>query len=262
MPFSWLKDERRRWLLSTPFPPEWLGYLHANVALYAPLAEGEKARLRDDLRVLVDEKYWEGCRGLAVTDEMKVTIAAQACLLLLGMGHDYFGRVWTVLVYPSGFRVAREDLLREGLVPEPVEPATGVAHDHGPVILAWDQVLHESRHPEEGRNVVLHEFAHQLDFLDGETNGVPALADAGQERRWRGVMEAEFNKLLQDLERGRDTVLDPYASQDPAEFFAVATECFFTRPAAMRRRHPLLYEVLRDYYGQDPARRSGPAAPA
>jgi MtfA peptidase len=251
MPFSWLKDERRRWLLSTPFPPEWLGHLNANVALYSRLTEGEKARLRDDLRVFVDEKYWEGCRGLVVTDEMKVTVAAQACLLLLGMGHDYFSRVWTVLVYPSGFRVAREDALREGLVPEPIEPASGEAHDRGPVILAWDHVLHESRHPEEGRNVVLHEFAHQLDFLDG----VPVSGSPEQERRRREVMTAEYDQLVKDLERGKATLLDPYASKNPAEFFAVATECFFTRPAAMQRRHPLLYEVLRDYYGQDPARR-------
>src|SRR6058998_843752 len=123
MPFSWLKEERRRGLLAQPFPPEWLDYLHGNVALYAALAEGEKARLRDDLRVLVDEKNWEGCRGLAVTGEMKVTIAAQAALLLLGLGHDYFRRVLSVLVYPSGFQIAPEDTLRDGLVPEPVGPA-------------------------------------------------------------------------------------------------------------------------------------------
>jgi Mlc titration factor MtfA (ptsG expression regulator) len=255
MPFSWLKEERRRWLLARPFPPEWLDYLHANVALYAALAEGEKARLHDDLRVLVDEKNWEGCRGLVVTDEVKVTIAAQSALLLLGLEHDYFGRVLSVLVYPSAFQIAREDTLRDGLVPEPVGPALGQAFYRGPVILAWDEVLDQSRHPEKGRNVVLHEFAHQLDDLDGESNGVPLLADPEQERRWRGVMTAEYNKLRKDLERGKNTLLDPYASKNPAEFFAVATECFFTRPAHMRGRHPLLYEVLGDYYGQDPAAR-------
>jgi len=255
MLFTWLKKRRRRQLLATPFPAAWLEYLRRNVTHYAYLTEAEQARLRDDLRVFIAEKNWEGCGGLKMTDEIKVTIAAQACLLVLGIGHNYYERVKSVLVYPRAFRPAIEDPLGGGLIVEPRAILLGQAHYRGPVILSWSDVLAGSRGRGQGPNTVFHEFAHQLDFLNGSIDGTPPLRDAGEYRRWREVMTAEFTRLGSDADAGRPTLLDPYGATNESEFFAVATECFFEEPVELVRRHPRLYELLRDYYHQDPAGR-------
>ena len=250
MLFDWLKRRRRRRLLARPFPEAWRGYLRRNVAHYEYLSEAERAKLRDDLRVFVAEKNWEGCGGLAMTDEIKVTIAAQACLLVLALDHNYYDRVLSVLVYPHGYR---DEANGEG--------RSGEAWYRGPVVLAWEDVRYEGRHPREGHNVVFHEFAHQLDMLDGGINGTPPLRDAAQARRWHDVMTAEYKRLVAASERGRATLLDHYGATDEAEFFAVCTECFFDRPVEMRREYPQLYDLLREYYRQDPAERCQRKAP-
>jgi Mlc titration factor MtfA (ptsG expression regulator) len=255
MLFAWLRRRRRRQLLAAPFPDKWLTYLRDNVALYAPLTEPEQARLRDDLRVFVAERHWEGCRGLTVTDEMKVTIAAQACLLLLNIEHDYFSRVPSILVYPSGYRAPVERRNPDGTVGG--DPGRlGEAWYRGPVVLAWDSVLAGGRNTHDGHNVVLHEFAHQLDFLDGYGDGTPPLSSRDAYRRWHEVMTAEYDRLVRESGHGHARVLDAYGATNPAEFFAVATEAFFEKPAQLRQRHPALYEVLRDYYRQDTAARA------
>ena len=254
MIFSWLKKRRRLRLLAEPFPPAWLEYLRRNVSHYRYLTEAEQARLRDDLRIFIAEKNWEGCGGLVMTDEIMVTIAAQACLLVLGMEHNYFDRVLSILVYPHGYR-PREDIDRGGLIPAHPSGRLGEAWYRGPVILSWSDAYHEGRHPREGHNVVFHEFAHQLDMLDGVINGTPPLRDAEQGRRWQEVMTAEYQALIRASEEGRATLLDQYGTTNEGEFFAVCTECFFDRPVEMAQRHPRLYELLRDYYRQDPAAR-------
>jgi Mlc titration factor MtfA (ptsG expression regulator) len=234
-----------------PFFEEWESYLHQNVAHFSLLDETEQNRLRADLSVLVAEKNWEGCRGLQITEEMQVTIAAQASLLLLHLEHDYFSRVSSILVYPSGF------VIPFGLETGESEwtfAARGQAVYRGPVILAWDTALAEGRDPSTGQNLVIHEFAHQLDFLDGEFNGTPELADPSREERWGEVMLAEYTRLRRDLRRGRQTFLGDYASKDEGEFFAVASERFYTRPERLRHLHPELYDVLVEYYGVDPIR--------
>lgn len=251
---AWLRARRRRRLLASPFPPGWLTYLERNVGHYALLTDAERARLRDDLRVFIAEKMWEGCGGLTMTEEIQVTVAAQACLLLLGIEHDYFRRVLSILVYPGAYRSPRHELRDDGLVHE--DPGRlGEAWYRGPVVLAWDEVRRDGLHFRDGRNVVLHEFAHQLDFLDGWADGTPPLQGRAQYRKWQAVMTAEYGRLVEASEQGRATLLDQYGSQSPTEFFAVATECFFEKPVALARRHPALYEVLRDYYGQDTAAR-------
>ncbi len=255
MVFPWSKSYRRRQLLATPFPADWLAYLDSNVALYAGLTPAEQQRLRDDLRVFIAEKTWEGCGGLAITDEIKVTVAAQACLLLLGMEHDYFETVLSVLIYPTTYRVSRESPDEEGLIDKHDGVRLGEAWYRGPVVLTWDTVLRESRDLTERSNLVLHEFAHQLDFLDGWTNGTPLLKTDEQCDRWRHVMTAEYHRLIRDCRKGRPTVLDPYGISNPWEFFAVATECFFTQAVRMQGRHPSLYQILREYYNQDTAAR-------
>jgi Mlc titration factor MtfA (ptsG expression regulator) len=241
---------RRARLLREPFPDAWLEVLHRNVAAYGRLTPAEQQRLRDDLRVLIAERKWEGCAGLVLTDEIKVTVAAQACVLLLGIEHDYFSRVPSILVYPSAFEARGPHGGLEGGV-----PALGQAWYRGPVLLAWDEALRDGRHDREGRNVVHHEFAHQLDFLGEWPDRSGRPWSRSRLQRWRRVMREEYEALVEASEQGRATLLDQYGATAPTEFFAVATECFFSRPEALEGRHPRLYEVLRDYYGQDPAAR-------
>ena len=255
MIFDWFRNRRRKELLAEPFPKEWFGVLKKNVALYALLSETEKKKLRDDLRVLVAEKNWEGCGGLQMSDEIKVTIAALACLPLLNVGHDYFSRVHSILVYPSAYRKPRKRPDPDGFLPEEDDVVEGEAWVHGPIVVSWEGTLEDARDPGRGRNVVLHEFAHEIDFLDGDVDGTPPLSSREQYRTWREVMSAEYERHRRDSEAGRATLLDEYGAQDPVEFFAVATECFFARPVALRKRHPRLYEVLRDCYRQDTAAR-------
>jgi Mlc titration factor MtfA (ptsG expression regulator) len=253
MLFKWFKQRRRRQLTAQPFPADWLAILERNVAHYRWLSPAEQGRLRDDLRIFAAEKYWEGCGGLTITDEIRVTISAQACLLVLGLEHNYFDRVLSVLVYPQGFRdmdvTQGGGIHREGLA------LSGQAHYRGPVILAWSEVLADGRQPRHGRNLVFHEFAHQLDMLDGMINGTPPLGSAAEQLRWREVMTQEYERLRRDSATGRATLIDDYGTTNEAEFFAVATETFFDRPRELARLHPRLYELLRDYYRQDPASR-------
>lgn len=252
MIFSWLRKRRRRQILAQPFPPEWLHYLEQNVLHYRYLSGAEQARLRDDLRILVAEKNWEGCGGLGMTDEIKVTIAAQACLLVLGMEHNYFDRVKSILVYPYGYHAEGREA---GGILESPSARLGEAHYRGPVILSWAEVLEDGRRPSHGKNLVYHEFAHQLDMLDGVINGTPPLKSRAQAERWKEVMTAEYESLIRASEHGRATLLDQYGATNEAEFFAVATECFFDRPVPMQQRHPQLYQLLGEYYNQDPAAR-------
>jgi Mlc titration factor MtfA (ptsG expression regulator) len=261
MLFSWLQRRRRRKLLAQPFPDAWLNYLHKNVAHYKFLTEAEQARLRDDLRIFVAEKSWEGCGGLQMTDEIKVTIAAQACLLVLGLEHNYYDRVLSILVYPHGYRAPPPEDSPAGVIVDAADDRLGEAHYRGPVILSWAEVLKDGRHPRRGRNLVFHEFAHQLDMLDGVIDGTPPLKDEEQARRWHKVMTAEYERLIEESAEGRATLLDEYGTKNEAEFFAVATECFFDKPVPLHHRHPQLYALLSEYYHQDPAARCAAGEP-
>ena len=258
--WHWVRDRRRQRILETPFPPEWEAVLRDSVARYALLGDGDRRHLRDLVQVFVAEKHWEGCGGLALTDEIRVTIAAEACLMVLALPHDLYRNVDSILVYPSTV-VAPERRpgvfeIATGPVPAPM-PILGQAHLRGPVILVWDAVRKSARHPEGGHNVVYHEFAHTLDMLDGEANGTPPLETREQYARWVEVCTREFLRLRAEADAGRDTFLDAYGATNEAEFFAVITEEFFDRPAALLEHHPDLYAVLRAFYRQDPASAAG-----
>jgi Mlc titration factor MtfA (ptsG expression regulator) len=253
MLFSWLKNRRRRRLLADPFPPDWFHYLD-NVAHYGLLSSAEKTQLRSDLRIFIAEKKWEGCAGLQVTDEMRVTIAAQACILTLGIGVDQYRHVRTILIYPDEYQAPVQEPIAGGGVLEGTAERLGEAHYRGPVVLSWVEAQ-EDAHAGDDRNLILHEFAHQLDMLDGEVNGTPPLPDRAQYLRWQHVMSQEYRRLVLASERGGATLLDDYGATSEGEFFAVATECFFGRPVETRQRHRQMYELLREYYRQDPAER-------
>lgn len=254
MVFAWLKRRRRAKILAQPFPEPWEDVLGRRVAHYAALSAEERHRLRQIVQVLVAEKHWEGCGGLVVSDEMKVTIAALAGLLLLGIDHDYFPGLLSILIYPAAYAVPDRAIPGTPLFQEE-EDHLGEAWYRGPVILSWEDVIWDCEHPGEGTNLVWHEFAHQLDMQDREVNGTPQLGSVEAARRWHEVMTQEFERLAEDAEAGRLTLLDQYGASDEAEFFSVATEAFFDRPLALRSEHPRLYELLGDYYRQDPAAR-------
>ncbi len=254
--FDWLRRRRRQRLLTTPFPDEWADILYRNVKHYARLNESEQSKLRNDLRILVAEKNWEGCRDLTIDDEIRVTIAAQASLLLLGFRDKYFDLVQSILVYPDAFVAPDRTDLDSGLVLEGETANEGEAWYRGPVVLSWPDALAGGRGASDGSNLVIHEFAHQLDMESGDViDGTPILGNHLPRDRWQRVIEGEFNRLVRDCRRGRETLLDCYGATDIGEFFAVASECFFVQPSRMQNRHPDLYKLLSEFFQQDPAAR-------
>ncbi len=254
--FDWFGKRRRA--LETPFPEAWREVLSHNVAHYAWLTPEERSTLEQLVQVFVAEKRWEAFQGLAMTDEIRVTIAGQACLLVLGLDHELFRNVETIYVYPSTVLPKRVDdpyFSRPEIVEDGVLPILGEAHLRGPVVLSWDAVRRAGRHPERGHNLVIHEFAHKLDMLDGYADGTPVLGDASEYERWRDVCDEEYDRLVRRAERGESTLLDPYGSLHPAEFFSVVTEAFFDHPIALEEEHPELYRVFSSFYRQDTAER-------
>ncbi len=257
---AWIKEQRRRRVLSQPYPSGWVHILERNVYHYRELSDREQHKLRDDLRVLVAEKNWEGCGGLEMTEEIQVTIAGQAALLLLGCKDQFFDKVKSVLVYPDAY-IARERIMTDGgVVLEGDSHREGEAWYRGPVVLSWADVLAGGRCQAGVRNLVLHEFAHQLDMENGRlVDGIPPMTNHAQYESWQRVMRVEAGRLADDCRRGRRTLLDCYGTKDIGEFFAVSTECFFQRPREMRSQHRELYENFRDFFRQDPAsRQEGP----
>lgn len=246
-----LRAKRRKRLLEAPFPEEWKSFLEKHVYLYRHLPKDLKNQLHGDISIFLAEKRFEGCGGLTLTDEMKVTIAAEACLLLLNRKPRYYPRLVSILVYPGAYVASQRREVGAAFVEEPSVRA-GESWRTGTLILAWDHVAQSAQDPSEGRNVVLHEFAHQLDSEHGPTDGVPALGKSGQYREWARVLSHEFQDLQERVSHHRKSVMDAYGATSPAEFFAVATETFFTRPKQMKKHEPELYEELKQLYRLDP----------
>ncbi|MCG8585029.1 MAG: zinc-dependent peptidase [Pirellulales bacterium] len=246
------KSRRRKQLLTEPFPTEWEAWL-AEIRHYRQIDDGQRKKLREIARVFVAEKVWEGCDGLEVTEKMKVTIAAGAALLAVGVEPNYyFDRVQTILIFPDTF-VRPSEWHGGMLVDEDGVPTLGEAWHRGPIVLAWETVEAEAAGHSQGHNLVAHEFAHYLDGLDGEMDGTPPLAGSEQYANWHRVTQREFERLVHQSQRGAATLLDHYGATNNAEFFAVATECFFERPRELRKRHGELYEALAGFYHQQPA---------
>jgi len=251
--FRWLANRRRQRIRETPFPEPWFEYLDRNVPYYHQLSEDDRNELLDNTKVLLDEKHFEGCDGFEITDEVRVTIAAHASCLILHRDARYFPRLRTVLVYPSLFMVPTNDLDVEGVISADNAAHAGLSWDIGVIVLAWDEVLRSTGTRTDGYNVILHEFAHQLDLEDWVANGTPLLGDSDEYHRWSEIFQADYEAHVEQVRRNRRTVIDEYGATDEAEFFAVATEHFFETPRQLQRRHADLYQLLSAYYGQDPA---------
>lgn len=256
MVFHWLKKYRRRKILANAFPRSWHDIIRDNVVHDRHLTIEQQQRLRRLVQIFVTEKNWEGCGGLTLTDEIKVIIAAQACLLVVGMVDDIlFDHVLSILVYPTGYVAQGTHLSRAGLVLEGGQPRLGEAWWRGPVILSWSDAKAGGLMETPGHNLVLHEFAHQLDMLNGRMcDGTPELPTAEHFNRWISVLGPEFERLAETCQHGHRGFIDCYGATNPAEFFAVVTETFFERPAAFRFHHEEAYSVLKDFYRMDPAK--------
>jgi Mlc titration factor MtfA (ptsG expression regulator) len=256
--FHWFIERRRKKLTQAPFPSLWEDIIRRNVVHYCMLEDAERAHLRALIQVFIAEKKWEGAGGLELTDEIRVTISAQACLLLLGLPHNYYRDVESIIVYPSSVVPPQRNpgFFENTLAPVKVEhPIIGQAFQRGPVIIIWDAALRGGRHPEFGHNVIYHEFAHKLDMLDGAADGTPPLRDRAEYGDWVRTCSREYLRLKHDTEKGKKSFLNAYGATSEAEFFAVATEQFFDQPRLMIEHAPDLYRVLKEYYRQDPSER-------
>ena len=233
--------------------PEWLNIIKRNVAFFAKLSAKDRAELLEHVQVFLAEKNFEGCAGQEITDEVRITIAAQACLLLLHRKTDYFPRLLTILVYPATYLADEQRPVTAEIWEEGEHARLGeTARTMGSMVLAWDAVKSGAADPSDAKNVVLHEFAHQLDYENLAADGAPALETREQQTSWRNVMRTEFASLRAAEDTGIPTLLDTYGATNPAEFFAVSVEAFFERPAALRTSHPRLYAEFERYFHQSP----------
>lgn len=232
---------------------DWQDLVARHVSAWKLLDDQERAVLATHLEVLVTTKRWEAAQGFELTDRVRTVIAAQAALLVLELDLDHYRDVDSIIVHPSTMRFDRTS---QGPVPGTEVCGSvdllGEASYRGPVVIAWDSASAAARHPDRGHDVVLHEFAHKLDMLDGTVDGTPPLADPDLRQRWIEICTREFDELA-----GSDgnTLIDDYGATDPGEFFAVVTETFFTLPTELEAVKPGLYDLFRAFYRQDPAAR-------
>jgi Mlc titration factor MtfA (ptsG expression regulator) len=249
--FDFWKKRRRAELRDAPFPEAWRTILVEHVPYVRTLSQEDQRELEGLVQVFLAEKSFEGAGGLTVTDDIRVTIAAQACILLLHRETDMYPELDSIVVYPHPYRAKAQR--REGMVViESDDVRLGESWSRGTIVLAWDHVQRGAR-LFDGHNVVLHEFAHQLDAEDGSVDGAPELGARARYLDWARVLGAEFKELSDRVHAGRGSDIDAYGATSPPEFFAVVTEMFFEQPAKLRARHPELYEELRAFYNQDPA---------
>jgi Mlc titration factor MtfA (ptsG expression regulator) len=245
---------RRRILRRFAIPDAIWDEVLADAPVLRRLEASDRARLRELALLFLHEKRLEPADGFALDDGMRVRIAALACLPILNLGLDCYSGFVAVVVYPDEFLIRdRESVDEDGVVHTGDAVLTGEAWEHGPVILSWQDV--EASGQGAGYNVVAHEFAHKLDMQSGEPDGVPPLHAGMRLRDWRAVFDEAFAELLADLERGEEPWIDPYAAEDPGEFFAVCAELFFDVPADLAAEYPKIYAQLAAYFRQDPVLR-------
>lgn len=247
-----LTKRRRNRLKNRLFSPLWHAIIETNIPIYSRLSPAERRRLQGHIQVFLAEKQFIGCGGLHVTEEMKLIVATIGCLLLLNERGKYFPKLRSILVYPSTYIVNEKTYTGNYVVEERRVARLGESWTSDQVVLSWSQVKRDTCNWRDGHNVVLHEFAHQLDQEDGRAEGVPILQRSSDYPIWAQVMTEEYQQLCNNVERGVKTVIDSYGATNPAEFFAVATETFFEKPHQLLKKHPALYEQLQHYYQLDP----------
>jgi Mlc titration factor MtfA (ptsG expression regulator) len=221
----------------------------------AGLSAHEERRLKELAVLFLAEKELTPVGGLVLSDDDRVEIALQACLPILELGIDWYNGWVGVVIHPSDFKVTRTETDEDGVQHEWNDELAGESWPGGPVVLSWEALDDSGSVAEGGANVVIHEFAHKLDMMSGEADGVPPMPTRAARERWIEVFDAEFERFCAEIAKGRETFLDPYAAEHEAEFFAVASEAFFESPHALMKDFPELYGLFKDFYKQDPSRR-------
>ncbi len=250
------KRRARERVRAEPFPEEWRAIVDEDVPHVKYLSAEERDELEKTMLVFLERISFEGAGGLVLDDDMRVIIAAQACLLLIGQGdQEVYPRLQSVVIYPGSWSSEQQELQPDGTVLVSDQRRVGESWGAGTLVLSWIAVERGARDVNDGQNVVFHEFAHQLDSEEPWSAGAPVLPKRGMYGPWARVLGAEYRELVDDLENNRRTLLDAYGATNAAEFFAVTTEYFFERPRALRERHPELYEQFHLFFQQDPAAR-------
>jgi MtfA peptidase len=249
-PPLWQAWQRRR-LTSQAFPAAWRRMLRRRMPLYLRLPAAQQRQLQRHVQLMLGTVPFVGCAGLRVTDEMRVLVAAQASLLLLGRPRGRFQGLRQVLLYPSAFVVDRP-VNEGGIVQDARRVLVGESWQQGQLILSWPDVVAGAADPADGHNVVIHEFAHQLDQENGPANGAPTLGRREAYARWSATLSQAYETLCQAVASGLPTLIDPYGATSPGEFFAVSSEVFFERPLELSQQHPALYAELSAYYRCQP----------
>ncbi len=280
----WFKKWRRNRVANQRFPKEWLRIIETNVPFYNYLPPEDKTELQRHILIFIAEKRFEGCGGpcfanttlrssdslqstratqgrLVITDEIKITIAAQACMLLLHRRTDYYPGLSSILVYPSAFVASRTKNLPSGIVAEAPQVLLGESWHRGSIVLSWDDVKHDVADINNGHNIVFHEFAHQIDSSGGKGDSTAVLKKRSSYIAWARVLQKDYKKLRRAAANHQPTLLNKYGATNPAEFFAVVTEFFFEKPKELKESHPELYNELKRFYQQDPASVSRASSP-
>ena len=246
------KKNREAWLRKRGLASKWQKFLEDNVNLYSRLPKQYRKALHGYINVFLDDKQFIGCDDFVITDETRLVIAAQACVLLLGLESDVYPDFHTVMVYPTAYYA--EESVSDGLVvTQEKSLRSGESWSRGVVVLSWEEVVDNSRGDSPGHNVVVHEFAHRLDQQNSIAEGVPVLDSRRLYERWASVLGSEFETLQRGVAQGEQSVIDAYGATSPAEFFAVVSELFFELPKVLERHHPKLYRQLWGYYKLDTA---------
>lgn len=251
LPPAWRRYSRRK-IQQQPFPSAWRQILKHRMPYFRALPADLQLQLKKLIQVFVAEKQFVGCAGLEVTDEMKVTIAAQACLLLLNKPPHFYPKLKQILIYPAAFVVPVQHSDSAGVLSETAQVRLGESWQTGQIVLSWVDTLQSAAICNDGHNLVIHEFAHQLDQLKGQATGAPLLRSSEAYQQWALVLSREFDQLQRQLAQGLPTLFDSYAATNPAEFFAVISEVFFEQPDLFAAQHPALYQQLRSFYALDP----------
>ncbi|MEN8661969.1 MAG: zinc-dependent peptidase [Lentimonas sp.] len=251
--FDQLKNEMAAQSDGLAFKSEWIQHLHDNIPLYARLPQALQGALHQKIAQFITTTHFEGCEGIELTAPIVLSVSGQACLLVLNHDGAPYSELHTVLLYPSAFSSTMETFESDGTFVETTVLCEGESWEDGTVRLAWDSVTAGARNISDGHNVTFHEFAHQLDALDGDIDGVPPLPSEEAFYTWAGVLGEHCAEFIERVSQGLRTVLDPYAATNPGEYFAVATETFFEKPKQFKKKHPDLYAELQSYYQLDPA---------
>jgi Mlc titration factor MtfA (ptsG expression regulator) len=246
------REHKRKKIRNEPFKKEWRKIIQQRMPYFRQMPSDLQLQLKQHIQVFLAEKTFEGCNGVKITDEIRVTIAAQACLLLLNRKTDFYPKLQTILVYPRAFIKEQQNLNKDGLQQTKKVALAGESWEFGKVVLSWQDTLEGAKITDDGRNVVIHEFAHQLDQENGKANGAPILDKEQSYKCWADVFSVQFEQLKIQANNGTPSLFDYYGATNPAEFFAVASEVFFEKSKQFCHESPKLYRQLKQYYQVDP----------